>query len=205
MIKSTKEHKEYWKNRKIDWKTAYLDTWNHPHRELIVSALKQMQWFSLWEVGCGPGANLVKIVKELPGRQVGGSDISEDAIELAQKTFVGGKFHVESVEDLLLSDNAVDVVLSDATLIYIGPRKIHKVMNELTRVARNYVVLCEFHSTNWFKKLMFRWKSGYNAYDYKKLLEKYGYFDILIVKIPKEFWPGTPWQEWGHIIIGRKS
>lgn len=199
-MKTTKQHKKYWEERKIDWKTSYLDTWTHLHRDLIVWALKSFSWYSLWEVGCGPGANLVKILNSIPGRQLGGSDINKDAIELARKTFVGGRFHVESVEDILLSDNATDVVLSDATLIYVDPKNIDKTLKELVRVARIKLVLCEFHGNNWFKRLMLRWKTGYNAYNYKDKLEKAGCYDINLVKIPKEYWPGTPWEEWGYII-----
>lgn len=202
-MKTTNDHKKYWRERKIDWKVDYLSTWTHPHRELIVAALKTFPWFTLWEVGCGPGANLVKINKEIPDRQLGGSDINEDAIKLAMETFMNGRFHVESAEDMLLSDKSLDVILSDATLIYIDPSKIDTVINEFTRSARNHIVLCEFHSKNWLKRLLFRFKTGYNAYNYQKLLSKHGCYDIQIIKIPKEYWPGTPWEEWGHIIIAR--
>lgn len=209
MLKTTNQQKKYWKERKIDWKTAYLDTWDHPHRNLIVWVLKSFPWVSLWEVGCGPGANLVKIVKEIEGRQLGGSDVSQEAIELARKTFNGGKFHVESVEDMLLSDKAVDVMLSDATLIYIGPTKITKTIKEMTRATRNHLVLCEFHHTSWIKRWLFRWKTGYNAYNYQTLLEKAGCFDIRIMKIPPEMWPGCKpgdgWYDFGNIIIARVS
>lgn len=204
-MKTTNQHKKYWQERKINWQTDYLDTWEHPHRGLIIYVLSSFHWFSLWEVGCGGGANLMRIIKtkELQGRQLGGSDINEEAIELCRKTFVGGKFHVESSEDLMLSDKSVDVVLSDASLIYIGPRKINKVMSELTRIVRNRIVLCEFHSTSLWKRWWFRWKTGYNAYNYQELLEKNGCYDIQIYKIPKETWPGFPWETMGHIIVAK--
>lgn len=204
IFQSTNKHKKYWKERKIDWKERYLSTWNHPHRKLIIEALKSFDWFSLWEVGCGPGANLVKITKELPGRQLGGSDINKEAIDLAKETFRGGNFHVEEADDLLISDDAIDVVLSDACLIYYSPIKIGKVLDEITRVSRNYVVLCEFYSPNWFHRKLLRLKTGYYAHDYKKLLEERGWFDIQIVKIPENFWKGYPWQPFGHIIVAQK-
>jgi len=200
-IKSTQQHKDYWANRKIDWNQSYLSTWNHPHRQLIVAALKSIGWTSLWEVGCACGPNLVKITKEFQGKQLGGSDVNPDAIALAEETFKGARFHVESAEDLLLSDKSVDVVLSDASLIYIGPQKIHKVMNELTRISRNHILLCELHCTSWWKRFMYRIKTGYNMYDYEKLLKEYGCYNVQIVKIPKEYWPGTPWEEHGYIIL----
>lgn len=209
MIKSTKQHSSYWANRKIDWSTSYLATWNHPHRSLITAILSSFEWTSLWDVGCGPGANLIRIVKEseknprLKNKQLGGSDINADAIELARKTFVGGKFHVESCEDMLLSDNATDVVLSDANLIYIGPTKINKVLKEMTRICRSTIVLCELHSTNLLTRWLYRFKTGYNMYNYQELLEKAGCYDIKLFKIPKEFWEGTPWETHGHIITAK--
>jgi ubiquinone/menaquinone biosynthesis C-methylase UbiE len=204
-FKTTEDHKKFWTERKIDWNKDYLSTWNHPHRQLIVWALKSIPWYSLWEVGCGPGANLVRIVKDFPGRQLGGCDINSEAIDLARKTFVGGRFHVEGVEDILLSDDSVDVMLSDAALIYIGPNRIDKAIKELTRISRNHIILCEFHGTNIFKRWMFRFKTGYNSYNYKKLLEKHGCYNIKVIKIPKEYWDGTPWTEWGYIIIANVS
>ncbi len=203
MIKSTNTHKKYWANRKIDWQASYLSTWNHPHRQLIIWALQSFPWISLWEVGCGPGANLVRIVKEMKGRQLGGSDVNPDAIELARKTFKGGKFHVESVENMLISDSAVDVILSDATLIYVGSQKIESVLKEIIRIGRNNLVLCELHGTNWWYNIYYRFKTGYNIHNYKKLLEKLGCYDLQFVKIPKEFWEGTPWESHGYIIVAK--
>lgn len=200
---NTKRHKKYWAERKIDWDQAYTSTWDHPHRKYIVEALKSFRWFSLWEVGCASGPNLIKIAKELPNRQLGGSDVSADAIETARKTFVGGRFKVESVEDMLLSDDSVDVVLSDATLIYIDPSKIDKAMHEITRVARERILLCEFHSKSWWKRWKWRLKSGYNAYDYEKLLEKHGCYDIKMWKIPESVWGGEGWGKFGYIIMAR--
>lgn len=211
-MKTTKDHKKYWAERKIDWVKSYLTgvdevtgrpMWNHPHRELIVSALHTFNWVSLWEVGCGAGANIAKIIKTFKGKQLGGSDINADAIEVCRTTFNGGKFHVESTEDILLSDNAVDVILSDASLIYFSPKDINSALKEIIRVARNQVVFCEFHSTSWLERFIFRWKTGYNAHNYIEKLEALGCYDIQTVKIPKEFWPGYPWEKFGYIIIAK--
>lgn len=202
-MKTTKQHKEFWQKRKIDWKTQYLDTYNHPHRQLIINALSSFDWFSLWEVGCGPGANLIRVFKSFPGRQVGGSDVSQEAIELARSVFQGGKFHVESVEDMLLSDDATDVILSDACLIYVSPLKIDKALSEIKRIARNHVVLCEFHSNSLLKRWWFRLKTGYNAYNYQELLEKHGFYDIQMTKVTAEFWDGEPWTKWGYVITAK--
>jgi hypothetical protein len=85
----------------------------------------------------------------------------------------------------------------------VTPKDIKKVLGEMVRITRNNVVLCEFHSKSWWKRLVLRWKTGYNAHDYRKLLEELGCYDIQIAKIPKEFWEGTPWEEWGYIITAK--
>lgn len=203
--RTTQQHKDYWKNRKIDWAEHYLSTWNHPHRALIVHALKLFNWFSLWEVGMGPGPNLVRITKDIPDHQLGGSDINSDAIELAKKTFVGGRFHCEESENILLSDNSVDVVLSDAHLIYYGPRKIKKVLKEMIRATRGRLVLCEYNERSFWKRLAIFWKTGYHAHHYVKLLESLGCHSIQLVKIPSRYWPDTMWGRYGYIIIAKKS
>ena len=190
MFKTTEKHKRYWKERKINWIKSYTDTWDHPHRNLIVWMLKSIPFYSLWEVGCGGGANLVKLVKELPGRQYGGSDVSEDAIKACKEVMRGGMFHVESGDNLLMSDKSVDVILSDMCLIYVGPMKIRNYLNEFKRVGRNYIVLCEFHSDSWWKRLKARF-GGYHVYDYRKILEKEGYYDIMVQHIPEDLWPGA--------------
>lgn len=212
-MKTTNRHLKYWKERKIDWEKSYLTgidpetnqpMWNHPHRSFLVAVLKNIPFISLWEVGCGAGANLVKFVKELPNKQYGGSDPSPDAIAVAQRTLTNGLFHVESGENMLMSDNSVDVILSDACLIYVSPLKIRKYIREMKRIARNHIVLCEFHSHSWLDRWLFRLKRGYNAYNYRKLLESEGFYNIQLYKIPPEFWPGEPWRTWGYVITAKK-
>ena len=200
---STHKWSNYWKHRKnIDWKTAYLDTWKHPHRFIISGILKTLPWLSLFEIGCGSGANLMNIVKIIGGKQVGGIDVNEKAIELANKTFDGGIFKVGYGDDIMLSDKSTDVVLSDMCLIYVDPSKIDKYLNEIKRIGRKYVLLCEFHSESFWKRIKLRFTSGYYAYNYKKLLEKHDFYDILSYRLRLEDWPGgEPQKSYGWIFL----
>lgn len=202
LFRTTHCHSNFWRHRKLDWRKQLL-SFNHPHRTLIVQALQSFNWFSLWEIGCGSGANLVKIFKELPGHQLGGSDINAEAIKVARETFMGGTFHCEDMTDLLLSDRSVDVILSDASLMYIGTGKIKKTIHEMARVARVAVVINEFHSNSWLERIKFRLRTGYNIYNYKKLLENAGLFDIQIYKIPPIMYNDKEWDKYGSIIIAK--
>jgi len=201
MFNTTNKWKDYWKNRKIDWKVSYQNP-NHPHRFLITAILKSLNWLSLIEIGVGGGANLMNILRSIPGKQVGGIDISQDAIDLCSKTFKGGVFKVNSADDIMLSDKSTDIVLSDMCLIYVDPRHIDRYIKEIKRITRKYVVLCEFHSTSLWNRIALRINSGYNAYDYKKLLTKWGFYDIVIYKIPEEAWPGgSPQKEFAYLVV----
>jgi len=208
-LKTTKQHTDYWSNRKIDWIKSYTDTWNHPHRNLFVSKLKQIRWQSLLEVGCASGPNLVRIAKDFPNADLGGIDINPEAIATIDQIFKNSKkfgwFRVNSVEDIMMSDQSTDIVISDMALIYIGPTKIKKALSEMYRVARNGIIICEFHSTNPFIRLAQRIKTGYNLHNYKKLLDKVGFYDIELMKLRPEDWPGGGMQEkYGYIITAKK-
>lgn len=205
LFNSTERWSKWWKNRKIDWKEHYLNP-DHPHRTLIAEVLKHMRWGCLIEIGCGAGANLMAILKSMPNPQVqvGGVDINKDAIELANKNFKGGLFKVGTGEDVMLSDDATDIVLTDMYMIYLTPKRIAKQLKEIARITRNSVVFCELHSENRLERLAIKWREGYNVYDYKKLLDKHGFYDIKLYKLPPEFWPESKLQQKYCYIITAK-
>ncbi|MEK6829245.1 MAG: class I SAM-dependent methyltransferase [Nanoarchaeota archaeon] len=203
---STDKHKKYWQSRKIDWRSAYFDTWNHPHRFMLVEKLKRMKWDRLFEVGCASGPNLYLLYQHFPEKHFAGVDVNEEAIKTAKqllqpKIYVG----VQEAGDLYLGDNGTDVILTDMTLIYIDPSKIHQTIKEIYRAAKKYILFCEFHSNSFFKRWGLRLATGYNAYDYERLLEKHGFREIEIEKIPEEKWPGgEPQKTFGYIISAIK-
>lgn len=204
ILKTTEQHKNYWKRRKIDWDKAYFQTWTHPHRQILCAILKNLDWQCLMEIGCGSGPNLVQIVKQIPGKQLGGIDINADAIDLAKKMFKGGVFFVNSADDIMMSDKSSDVILSDMCLIYVSPFKIDKYIKEIKRVTRKYVVFCEFHHDSFLKRLWLKWTSGYNAYDWDKLFKKHNFYDVIKYKLKPEDWPGgNPQKDYGYIFVAR--
>ena len=163
--------------------------------------LKSFPWLSLFEIGCGPGANLVRITKEIPGKQIGGIDINPEAIELAQKTFTGSLLKVGSADNILLSDDSVDVVLSDMTLLYVAPWDIGRYVEEMNRIGRKKIVLCEFHSDNWVRRVISHIK-GRHAYNWIKLLGKHGFRDIVVIPLKEEHWSGSSKENpKRHIIV----
>lgn len=217
---TTKQHHNYWKNRKIDWNRHYTDTWNHPHREVICNKLRSWKWVSILEVGCASGPNLIKIWGQFPKADVAGVDINPDAIQTAQNIFrdltkdwfkefgvrrVLPWFKVNSANNIMISDDATDIIMSDRTLIYVGSRDIKKYLLEMKRVTRNRIMLVEFHHKSWWKRLVCKLKTGYNAHNYKKLLEEIGFYNVEVEKLPKGLWgENDRHEDYNFIITAQK-
>lgn len=178
---------KYWQERKINWKDAYFN--EHPHRDQLIKVLKGLKFESVLEVGCGAGKNLDKINKEF-GVKVQGIDINEEAVKETLRHLIYAK--VGMVESIDLPDESVDLLLTDACLLYVPPEKIQTAVNEMLRVARKYIVLCEWDNDE--DKF-----DGHWIYSYSNLFKGY---DIKKTKISN--WGGN-WGKYGQIITIIKS
>lgn len=171
---------------------------NHPRRNYIMAALNNFLWISLFEMGCKEGDNLEKIVTTFKNKQVGGVDEDESFIGVAEDRFRGALLKVGKLDDVMLSDNSVDVVLTDRCLAKV--KNVDRVIKEIKRLTRGTVVLAELHSENWFERLKIRWKTNLRAYNYKQLLQKHGFFDIQMYQMPKDYGKYYPHN---YIIIAK--
>ena len=204
ILKNTKYFRRYWKERVIDWKQAYF-TPDHPHRQLIIDALRVFTFRSVLEVGCGAGANLYRIKKEFPHSDIGGIDWSEDAISAARESLPRASIlQVGEAGDVYVSDKGSDILISDMCYIYFDRINFIKALVEAKRVAKNGVIFCEFHHKSWFKRLLLKIATGYNAYDYEKELKLLGFHDIRMKKIQEQDWPGgEPQKSFGWVISAK--
>jgi len=135
---------------------------------------------------------------------VGGTDINPEAVAQAKKNIPFAKdLEVGTAEDIFFSDKSIDVVITDATLIYVPYWKIKRTINELARVARNGVILCELYKENRLRRFFMWWKEKLYLHNYPKLLEQAGFYDIKITKITKKFWDNDLWYDYGFIISAR--
>jgi len=146
--------------------------------------LRGLQFDSVLEVGCGAGKNLDKIHKEF-GVNVQGTDINADAVKETIRHLIWAK--VGMVESIDYPDKSVDLLLTDACLIYVPLEKIQIAVNEMLRVARKYLVLCEWSGEDKF--------DGHWIYDYKRLFKNY---ETKFTKITG--WGGN-WAKYGQIIV----
>jgi hypothetical protein len=104
----------------------------------------------------------------------------------------------------MFADKSVDIVFTDALLLYIAPDHIRQFVKELIRISRKEIFLVELHqeenkhgvdlglgtltSDGWIR-------------DYRKLFMPYfSNSEISVKKIPPDAWPDGRWPDFGYLI-----
>ena len=206
-ILGTKADEIFWGFRHLfdrSWAEKYIseESIYHPHRKILIEKVSSYLPFeSVLEVGCSSGPNLYLLAKRFPEVQLYGLDINKKAIKTGQKFF-----QKERISNVFLRwgkvDNlqnfqakSIDIIISDATLIYAGPDRINQVIKEMLRTARKALILCEQHSELSPSLYKDRW-----IHNYKFLFQKFVPSErIKITKFLPGLWVGD-WEKFGHII-----
>jgi len=151
---SNKSNELFWKFRHIfdrsNWPEKYVssESLSHPHRKLLIDAVsKYVPFESIFEVGCASGPNLYLLAKKFPGIRICGSDISRNAIDFGKKWFE--KQNIKNVELFTsyaensfrkYSDKSIDIIITDAALIYLNEKKLEKMIKEMIRFGLKALV-----------------------------------------------------------------
>lgn len=195
--KNDKEHD--WLDDSVNWIYGYAQSVDHPHRTLILDALKEMKFGSLLEVGCNSGPNLMNIQRDFPVAKLAGFDLNAEAIKVAKKVLKNKvSLGVGTVRYIPWQDKTFDVVLCDAVLMYVQPKDVAQVMAELERVARKAIIIVDRFAT---EDSVCGHVWGRN---YTKLLKDMGY-KVEVKKITKAQWPTSKnWQKYGRIFVAHR-
>lgn len=195
---STDEHKDWLYAG--DWITGYELSVSHPHREVTLNLLRQLPPFaSLLEVGCSVGPNLSVIHKAFPEVVLRGIDPNEESVERAQSFVPYAKVSLGDVREL--SEEPVDVILADASLMYVTPKEIREVMDRLAWTAKKAVLIIDRHNNSKLGKVT----GGVWGRDYETLLKERGFL-VETVKVSEGVWPHSPnWARFGRYWLGTKT
>lgn len=189
-----------WRYDEKTWLEGYVKSVGHPHRKLIVNALKDIPFDSLLEIGCNTGPNLVKINKTFAGKSLAGIDVIKEALSVAKKLLPEATFKRSHYEKIPFKDKSFDVVLADATLLYADPKIISKVMFEIDRVVKNAVILVERYAPSLMgEEVGHCWGRNYAA-----LLQALD-FKVKEIPITKKDWPfSKSWPQFGRVWIATR-
>lgn len=176
-----------------------------PHRDQIVQTVETfLPIASVLEVGCGYGANLVRLREAFPGLTLHGVDINSKAISLISRYFKNqndekvflrvGRANILN----FLPENSVDLVLADAVLMFVAPDKIRETLAEFGRVAKRGIVLNEYHLSGASRG---QYEGGRWVYDYVKLFSEI-YPDLSCKTIKSSYAHASGnWDRFGTLVI----
>ncbi len=191
----TIREEKYWLNRNPAIFDRQWETINHPHRKLIINALKKLKPFNnLLEVGSGCGANLKNIKDKFPESELTGIDLNKHAIFSGERHLSGVNFIHAPSWHLPFFDKTFDVVLTDATLMYLAINRVKNTIIEITRVAKRGIIMVELDGESRVGELI----NGYWHRDYKSLLESEKW---KVKKHKINIWKDLPWEKSGFIYI----
>ncbi len=193
-----------------EWVLGYWDSRAHSHRRFLLEKVSAFYPFgSILEIGCNCGPNLSVIVKKFPDIAIAGIDINPRAIAKGKELFAAegitnARLYVGRADRLdQFPDKSVDITLTDAVLIYVGPDLIRQVIGEMLRVTRRAIILVERH----YHKPDGKDRDGWGFYhhglwlrDYAALLKTFSPGGIKVTMIPEEAWPEEGWKDSGAVI-----
>jgi len=207
----TRGREWYWATRHLHGKKtntyweAYSRSISHPHRKLLIDKIFSYQPKNVLEIGCNTGPNLFLLAKNANSTfNALGIDINPQAIKEGKNWLE--KERVNNVElkcglgDELeyLPDKSFDVVFSDATVIYIGPDKIARLIKNMLRIARKAIIFSEWNiekSTN--NKIPVFFDEMHWVYNYRLLVNNP---DIEINPYPPGTFSSKGWEKYGAIV-----
>lgn len=179
----------------------------HPHRTFLLQRFDSYSPFqSVLEVGCGRGDNLYLLWKQYPHLALYGIDVNAKAIQNAcqwsRNMHISCRFETGSIYDLSrFSDRSIDIIFSDAALLYVGPDKIEKALREMARVAKKAVILNEWHSESLSGSNPSLYRDAHWVHNYAARFYRIaGVGKVRATSIPQHIWGGAGWKEYGAVI-----
>ena len=179
-LPGNKSNELFWKFRhffdRSNWPEKYIseESINSPHRKLLMDAiLKYAPFENILEIGRASGPNLYLLALKFPEAKIYGSDISKNAIGFGKKWFeeqniknvkIFQSYAENSFKDY--PDKSIDVIITDAALIYLNSNKLEKMIKEMLRVGRKALVFNEQHTD-----AILPVSDGHWIHDYKNLLK----------------------------------
>lgn len=147
------------------------DTWLAPHRATLHTAVQGLGVKSLYEIGCGPGANLRLLQRECPGVRLGGSDVNEGYVKWAQERLHAPIDHKSLPHGV---DAEWDVTLSCWVLAYVD---LEDTLETLSTIHTRSLILMEPWGHNpqgWFQDK--GCSVAYRLHPWLDLAERTGWF-----------------------------
>ena len=123
-------------DRKFGYGGYFYDGRWLPVAQRIISHYELESGMRVLDIGCAKGFLIKDLIRECPGLEVFGLDISEYAL-LNCEPEVSGRLHLGSADALPFPSKSFDLVLSINTLHNLKNGRVIKALKEIERVSKN--------------------------------------------------------------------
>ena len=123
-------------DRKFGYGGYFYDGRWLPVAQQIISHYKLESGMRVLDIGCAKGFLIKDLIRQCPGLEVFGLDISEYAL-LNCEPEVLGRLHLGSADKLPFPSKSFDLVLSINTLHNLKNERVIKALKEIERVSKN--------------------------------------------------------------------
>jgi pseudaminic acid biosynthesis-associated methylase len=148
------------------WDQFYLDNWGVTKSEINAKLLKDLpKDIKILEVGSNTGMQL-KCFQDMGFTNIYGVELQSYAVEKSKEYTKGINIIQGSGFDLPFKDNYFDLVCTNGVLIHIHPNDHSKIMSEMVRCSKKYVMGFEYYSpetldVNYRGNAGFLWKADF--------------------------------------------
>jgi pseudaminic acid biosynthesis-associated methylase len=120
---------------------------------------QKLGFTSALEVGCNLGGNTRWLAELLGPENVAGVDVNEHALAVLRENIPGVDVRLASARDLPFGDASFDLVFTTGVLIHQAPDELPRIMDEIVRCSRRYV-LCGEYRADALEEVHYRGHSG---------------------------------------------
>lgn len=135
------------KDNKLDYENRWRELWSdcliygpsRRHQQRIIKkCLKNLNFSSVLEVGCGNGMNLVNVVKHHAPSKIAGLDISDEALKQVKSILPEGEFFQMDIQKNYIKAN-FDMILCCDTLEHLEDDA--SCLKNISKMANEYVLV----------------------------------------------------------------
>ena len=134
--------------------------------------LARIEAGSALEVGCNVGANVQWLAELLGAGNVAAVDVNERALEILRARVPDVDARKASARALPFDDASFDLVFTTGVLIHQPPDELPRVMDEIVRCSRRYVLCGEYRADS-LEEVPYRGQEGaLFRHDYGRLYQE---------------------------------
>ena len=138
---------KYWKNN-----LAYIkrneNFDNKLGRQIWYNLLKNKRINTILECGSNIGRNLKQINLAYPKKKLSFIEVNKQAYETCLLNKNIALSYNESIENCKINSNEFDLVFTSGVLIHINKKNLGKVVNNILKWTKKYIIIMEYFSTN---------------------------------------------------------